>query len=89
MKINVYKGQYGYSTLCKNGEDKVYLQVQFKREMEPTEERLRIDIKDGFFSAYKNKNGVVIPKLVVMQYEIEGEQNNNMSEDNFDDPLPF
>ena len=88
MKINVYKGQYGYSTLCKNGEDKVYLQVQFKREIEPTEERLKIDIKDGFFSAYKNKNGDVIPKLVVMQYEVEGEENNVMPEEDYSD-LPF
>lgn len=71
MELTVFKGQYGYSTLAKNGEDKMYIQVQFKKDIEPNEEKLKIKITNGFFSMYKNKNGLAFPKLVIMDFEID------------------
>lgn len=69
MEINIYKNQYGYSTIARNGEDKMYIQVQFKKDLEPKFEKGKIKIHDGFFSMYKNKNGYTMPKVVVMNYE--------------------
>ena len=69
MKIYVNKSQYGWQTQAKNGENKMYIDVQFKKGKEPEEQFLRIDIKDGFFSTYKNKQGLPKPKLVIMEYE--------------------
>ena len=77
MKLTVFKNQYGYSTLAKNGEDKMYISVQFKKDNEPNVEKARIKINDAFFSMYKNKAGFAFPKLVVMDYTIE-DQNENM-----------
>lgn len=91
MKINVYKNMYGYSTLAKNGEDKMYISIQFKKGNEPNLEKAKINIKDAFFSMYKNKVGIAFPKLVVMDYEIEEDtatpQNDFIPP--FDDSLPF
>lgn len=96
MKLTVFKNQYGFSTLAKNGEDKMYIQVQFKRGNEPTQEKARIEIKDAFFSMYKNKAGFSFPKLVVMDYSTEEQQSDDVPSftDNdvpafMDDDLPF
>lgn len=69
MEVNIFKNQYGYSTIARNGEDKMYIQVQFKKDLEPSFEKGKIKIHDGFFSMYKNKNGYAMPKVVVMNYE--------------------
>jgi hypothetical protein len=88
MKLTVFKNQYGYSTLAKNGEDKMYVSVQFKKGNEPNLEKARIEIKDGFFSMYKNKVGIAFPKLVITDYTIEGEQSNNsFSSDDYVPPF--
>ena len=95
MRIVVYKGQYGFSTLAKNGEDKMYIQVQFKKGQEPAEEKVEIKINDGFFSMYKTNVGLAKPKLVVLNYETINDQ-GDAYEDPFmnsavmnDDDLPF
>jgi hypothetical protein len=97
MQIKIYKNQYGYSTLCKNGEDKMYLSVQFKKGNEPKEDKATIKINDGFFSMYKNKVGIAFPKLVILNYEVvdnyekeerEAIQNENNYTLNTDE-LPF
>ena len=80
MKLRVYKNQYGFSTLAKNGEDKMYIQVQFKKGFEPEVEKADIVIKDGFFSMYKNKQGLAFPKLVIMSYEVEGQKTDEQIE---------
>ena len=80
MKLRVYKNQYGYSTLAKNGEDKMYIQIQFKKGNEPTTDTADIIIKDAFFSMYKNKQGLAFPKLVIMEYEIEGQKTDEQIE---------
>ena len=38
-KLMIYKGMYGYQTLLKNGEDKLYVQVGFKKGQEPEQEK--------------------------------------------------
>ena len=90
MKLTVFKNQYGYSTLAKNKEDKMYISVQFKRETEPDVEKARINVKDAFFSMYKNKAGFAFPKLVIMDYEIEEDTAQNDYFPPMDDSdLPF
>lgn len=99
MKLRVYKNQYGFSTLAKNGEDKMYIQIQFKKGNEPTTDTADIIIKNAFFSMYKNKQGLPFPKLVIMEYETEGQKTDEqieregiMNEQDYDinnDILPF
>ena len=88
--LYVYKGQYGYSTLLKNNEDKLYVQVGFKKGEEPVEDKLQIDIKNGFLSFYKDKNGLAKPKIIVLEYDKLG-VNETTTEyvDPFGDDLPF
>jgi hypothetical protein len=88
--LYIYKGQYGYSTLLKNNEDKLYIQVSFKKGEEPTEEKLQIDIKNGFLSFYKDKNGLAKIKIVVLEYEKLGvSETTTEYTDTFGDDLPF
>lgn len=92
MKLRVYKNQYGFSTLAKNGEDKMYIQIQFKKGTEPSTDTTDIIIKDAFFSAFKNKNGFTFPKLVILSYEVENKEEKVIDEYEFnihDDILPF
>jgi hypothetical protein len=99
MKLTVYKNQYGYSTLAKNKNtgDKMYISIHFTQGTEPNSERADIEIKDAFFSMYKNKAGFAFPKLVIMKYKLIEEENfvtNNeeiIPPNEFDDsdPLPF
>ena len=99
MKLRVYKNQYGFSTLAKNGEDKMYIQIQFKKGNEPSTDTTDIIIKDAFFSMYKNKQGLAFPKLIIMEYEIEGQKTDEQIEregiqneqyyDTFESGLPF
>ena len=80
MKLRVYKNQYGFITLAKNGDDKMYISVQFKKGTEPTTDTADIIIKNAFFSMYKNKQGLSLPKLVIMEYEIEGQKTDEQIE---------
>ena len=99
MKLRVYKNKYGFSTLAKNGDDKMYVQIQFKKGTEPSTDTTDIIIKDAFFSMYKNKQGLSFPKLVIMEYEIEGQKvdeqieregiQNEQHYDTFESVLPF
>ena len=96
MKIYVNKGNYGWQTQAKNGDDKMYIDVNFKKGTEPKETFLRIDIKDGFLSMYKTKTGLAKPKIVIMEYEkiskeeyIPNDEEQNSFEIASDDDLPF
>ena len=86
MKLTVFKGQYGFSVIAKNkqlkeGENKMYIQVQFPRGTEPEGERATIKINDAFFSMYKDKNNLAKPKLVIMDYTLaEDKQENTNNE---------
>lgn len=86
-KLTVYKGQYGFSTLLKNNDDKLYVQVAFKKGQEPVQDKVAIDIKDGFLSFYKDKNGLAKPKIVVLEYQ-EIDSGVSVTTEYIDD-LPF
>lgn len=89
MKLTVYKNQFGFSTLAKNGDVKIYIPVQFKKGSEPTGEKATVKIEDGFFSNYTDKNGLTKPKLVIMQYQDLGVTTTEYTDIMEDDGLPF
>lgn len=93
MKIYVSKTQYGWQTQAKNGEDKMYLDINFKKGIEPEIVEpdikfLQIDITDGFFSMYKNKQGLPKLKLVIMEYKKVNKEEGQF-EISSEDDLPF
>lgn len=89
-RLTVYKGQYGFSTLLKNNEDKLYVQVAFRRGQEPQQDKVAIDIKDGFLSFYKDRNGLAKPKIVVLEYqEIDSGVSEVSIPTAYSDDLPF
>ena len=91
MKIYVNKGNYGWQTRAVNGEDKMYIDVTFKKGTEPNEPFCQIELIDAFFSMYKTKTGLAKPKLVIMEYnktskaEYKQEDNGIIA----NDELPF
>lgn len=89
MKLTVFKNQYGFSTLAKNGDVKIYIPVQFKKGSEPTLEKAEIKIEDAFFSNYTDKNGLTKPKLVIMQYQDLGVTTTEYTDVFGSDDLPF
>lgn len=89
MKLTVYKNQYGFSTLAKNGDVKIYVPVQFKKGSEPTGEKAEIKIEDAFFSNYTDKNGLTKPKFVIMQYQDLGVTTTEYTDMFGSDDLPF
>ena len=90
-KLYVQKGQYGFSTLIRNQEEKMYIQVVFKKDQEPNKEKAEINIKDGFLSMYKNQNGYAKPKIVVLDYDNAEETTVEETTTNewLNDGLPF
>lgn len=89
MKIYVNKGNYGWQTRAINGEDKMYIDVGFKKGQEPSETFCQLEIKDGFFSMYKTKTGLAKPKLIIMDYITINKENNTQNEVQQDFELPF
>lgn len=94
MKLVVYKNQYGFTTLAKNGDDKMYISVQFKKGTEPDGGKIEINVLDGFFSVYKDKSNTLRPKFVVMSYTAEEQTDDTVNELNAADyteinDLPF
>jgi hypothetical protein len=70
---NEFNGKVNYSTSISNKKedgtyDKMYLSVQFKKGMETEGD---IDIKDGFLSFFKTKEGLPKLKLVILDYAKE------------------
>lgn len=72
MKIYINKNEKedytSYYTTCKvkDTDDKYYLSIQFTKGATPQTDK--VDVTDGFFSAYASKKGIQ-PKLVVMSFE--------------------
>lgn len=89
MKIYVNKGNYGWQTRAVNGEDKMYIDVQFKKGEEPEETFCQIEIKDAFFSMYKTKTGLAKLKLVIMSYEKISKEETTQEQISPEDTLPF
>lgn len=85
---NEYDGRVNYSTSISNKKEdgtyeKMYLSVQFKKGQE-TEGN--IEIKDGFLSFYKTKDGLPKVKVVILDYTKEEEDYITLPSD---EPLPF
>ena len=85
---NEYNGRTNYTTSISNKKEdgtyeNMYLQVQFKKGME-TEGN--IDIKDGFLSFYKTKEGMPKIKLIILDYAKEQGDFETLSPDA---DLPF
>lgn len=78
MKIYVNKGNYGWQTRAVNGEDKMYIDVQFKKGMEPNSTFCQIELRDAFFSMYRNNQNYPKPKLIIMDYEIIQKKDTNL-----------
>ena len=79
-KTIVFKSEYGYSTAISNKKqdgsyDKMYLQLQLPKGVE-IENKAYIDITKGFLSFYKDKNGIAKPKIVVMEFNQETQEEN-------------
>lgn len=91
MRIYVNKGNYGWQTRAVNGQDKMYIDVGFKKGKEPQEIFCQIEIKDGFFSMYKTKSGLAKPKLVIMDYIKTSKEEYVPNDEPLIDPsdLPF
>ena len=86
----VYKNQYGYSTLLKNQDEKMYIAVNFKKGQEPEDEINKLIIQNGFLSFYKDKNGLAKPKIVVLDYVMqEGDAYEPEEKEIQDNELPF
>ena len=74
-KCMIFSSEKGYSTsISKKNQDgqyeRMYLTVQLPKE-DTVENKTQIDVKEGFLSFYKTKEGLPRLKLVVMKYEIE------------------
>ena len=50
--------------------DKMYISVQLPKDM-AVQNKTDITILEGFISFYKNKEGLAMPKIVVMKFEKE------------------
>jgi hypothetical protein len=84
----IFKGEYGYSTaISKKNEDgtydKMYLSIQLPKGTE-LENKTKINITNGFLSFWKNNQGLPQLKLVVLEFEKETNENENIESD-----LPF
>ena len=88
----IFKNDKGYSTSISNKKedgtyDNMFISVNFQKGIEVAN-KTKINILDGFMSFYKNKNGQAVPKLVVMSFETENQENNSF-EINDPSDLPF
>lgn len=71
MKLTVVKSKNydSWSTPATNGDNVIWISVQFKKGLAPTTDKLKIDVLDCFFSNYTKRDGTIEPKLVIMSYK--------------------
>ena len=83
------KGMYN-TTISNKKEDGTYenmrISVNFRKGVE-IEDKTKINIKDGFLSFWKNKDGLPQVKLVIMDFEEVNTDGFQISNDESD--LPF
>lgn len=79
--MKIYKNQYGWSVLCSNKyngqEAKCYMPVSFKKGTEPAGTEGNINVTEFFMSAYKGKDGVDKPRMVVTEYVFVAPKEDN------------
>ena len=89
-KIKVFKNEYGYSTAISKKDqegnwESMYLSLQLPKGTE-LENKSNIDVTNGFLSFYKNKEGIPMVKVVVMEYKTEDNKEFEVSDPS---DLPF
>lgn len=89
---NENNGRVTYSTSVSNKKqdgtyDNTSVQVQFKNGIE-LENKSKIDITKGFLSFYRKQDNTIIFKLIVMEFELQGEAKKPETSTTVDD-LPF
>lgn len=81
MKLLINRSDYGYSVPLKNefnGETiKYYLQVTFGKNITPPVKNCQIEAKSYFFSCYKKKDDTTAPKLIITDFEVLQEYEQN------------
>ncbi len=99
MRINgenvmIFKNENGrYTTSISNKKEdgsyeNAYLQVQFRKGVE-LENKTRINIKDGFLTFFRTQEGNTVYKIVVLDFEQEGEVKEPEVSYADNDSLPF
>lgn len=81
-KCIIFSSDKGYSTsISKKNQDgeyeRMYLAVQLPKGDE-LENKTQIIILDGFLSFYKTKDGLPKPKIVIMKYKKQEEQDKEI-----------
>lgn len=66
--------------------DRMYISVQLPRDR-AVQNNTDIMILEGFMSFYKNKDGLALPKLVVMKYQVDNKEKTEEIQP--EDTLPF
>ena len=90
----IFKNENGrYSTSISNRKDdgsyeNTYLQVQFRKGVE-LENKTKINITNSFLTFYKNQEGKPVFKIVVLDFEQEGEAKEPEVSYADNDSLPF
>ena len=82
-----------YSTaISKKNQDgtyeKMYLNVGCNKDV-TLENMTKIQILDGYLTFYKNKNGVQVPKIRIMGFDVISQKENFEEQISSDDDLPF
>lgn len=92
--VMIFKNEKGgYSTgisnkLLDGTYQNAYIQVQFKKGIE-LENKTRINIKDGFLSFFKTQEGNVVYKIIILDFEQEGDAKEPETSYDNSNPLPF
>ena len=68
--------------------DRMYISVQLPRDM-AVQNNTDIMILEGFISFYKNKNGLALPKLVVMKYQVDNKERIEETQQEENDRITF
>ena len=90
----IFSSEKGYSTSIskkdQNGQyERMYITVQLPKE-DTLENKTQIDVKEGFLSFYKTKDGLPRLKLVIMKDDIEKKIEKKEEEYTIDSAdLPF
>jgi len=72
MRLLINKTMYGWSAAAHNTKDelKCFIQVGFKKFSEPDHDSCQIKVTNGFMSCFSRNNGEIMPKIIIMDYEI-------------------
>ena len=92
-KTMIFKNDRGYSTTISNKKEdgsyeNMFIPVNFKKGIE-VPNKTKIDVKNGFLSFFKTKDGLAKVKMVIMEFDTEENYIPNDEEVLEPDMLPF